>query len=222
MAEEEGRPADLERLRPLPRISVHAFCASEQLHRVMERLGQDRRMAKVNLRITSGGTDAAANMFSAAPTPNLIILKRMQSRATARRTRAAGGSLRSLPPASSSLAGTTTSCSTRDDPERHFRILVGPVSMRICSVPSPRSSSIPMRSARPFYRFHRRKGRRWFLYHCHNCAFGFLAVCDETIWRIWIWPMAPPISISIRIRRRALLRRSMRPRGWTRFFSTVF
>lgn len=75
MAEEQGRPADLERLRPLPRISVHAFCASEQLHRVMERLGQDRRMAKVNLRITSGGTDAAANMFSAAPTPNLIILE---------------------------------------------------------------------------------------------------------------------------------------------------
>lgn len=73
--EEQGRPADLEALRPLPRISVHAFCETETMHRVMERLGQDRRMAKVNMRVTSGGTDAAANMFSSAPTPNLIVLE---------------------------------------------------------------------------------------------------------------------------------------------------
>lgn len=67
--------ADLEAMRPLPRISVHAFCESDGLHRVMERLGQDRRMAKVNLRITSGSIDAAVQMFSSAPTPNLIILE---------------------------------------------------------------------------------------------------------------------------------------------------
>ena len=75
VAEEQSRPADMEALRPLPRISVHAFCETETMHRVMERLGQDRRMAKVNMRVTSGGTDAAANMFSSAPTPNLIVLE---------------------------------------------------------------------------------------------------------------------------------------------------
>ncbi|SIR05862.1 pilus assembly protein CpaE [Rhizobium sp. RU35A] len=69
------RAGDLDQLRPLPRISVHAFCESEALQRVMERLGQDRRMAKVNMRVTSGSTQAAANMFAAAPTPNLIILE---------------------------------------------------------------------------------------------------------------------------------------------------
>ena len=73
--EEHSRPADLEALRPLPRISVHAFCETDTMHRVVERLGQDRRMSKVNLRVTSGSTDAAANMFAAAPTPNLIILE---------------------------------------------------------------------------------------------------------------------------------------------------
>lgn len=73
--EEHSRPADLEALRPLPRISVHAFCETDTMHRVMERLGQDRRMSKVNLRVTSGSTDAAANMFAVAPTPNLIILE---------------------------------------------------------------------------------------------------------------------------------------------------
>lgn len=75
ITEEQTRPADLETLRPLPRISVHAFCETETMHRVIERLGQDRRMAKVNLRVTSGSTDAAANMFSSAPTPNLIVLE---------------------------------------------------------------------------------------------------------------------------------------------------
>ncbi|MGO7541099.1 CpaE family protein [Rhizobium ruizarguesonis] len=74
-AEEAVRMADLENMRPLPRISVHAFCESEALQRVMERCANDRRVAKVSMRVTSGGTAAAANMFSGAPTPNLIILE---------------------------------------------------------------------------------------------------------------------------------------------------
>lgn len=69
------QPGDLEQVRPLPRISIHAFCESEATQRMMERCGQDRRMAKVSLRINSGGIDAAANMFATVPTPNLIILE---------------------------------------------------------------------------------------------------------------------------------------------------
>ncbi|MBB3592932.1 pilus assembly protein CpaE [Rhizobium sp. BK529] len=74
-AEEAVRMGELENMRPLPRISVHAFCESEGLQRVMERCASDRRLSKVTMRITSGGTAAAANMFSNAPTPNLIILE---------------------------------------------------------------------------------------------------------------------------------------------------
>ncbi len=74
-AEEAIRMGELEHMRPLPRISVHAFCESEGLQQVMERCANDRRMSKVSLRITSGGTAAAANMFASAPTPNLIILE---------------------------------------------------------------------------------------------------------------------------------------------------
>ncbi|RYC09771.1 AAA family ATPase [Ciceribacter ferrooxidans] len=66
---------DLELLRPLPRISVHAFCVAESTRGVMEKCGQDRRMAKVSLRITSGNIAAAAAMFASTPTPNLIILE---------------------------------------------------------------------------------------------------------------------------------------------------
>ena len=70
----QGR-GDFERIRPLPRISVHAFFESEGLAKTMERCSQDRRMAKVNLRINSGGVSAAANMFAGSPTPNLLILE---------------------------------------------------------------------------------------------------------------------------------------------------
>jgi pilus assembly protein CpaE len=79
--EDAPRAVDLDNLRPLPRISVHAFCESEELLKVMERCGNDRRMSKVSLRVTSGGTAAAANMFASTPTPNLIIL---ETRANAR------------------------------------------------------------------------------------------------------------------------------------------
>ena len=76
---EQAEPApergDFDRIRPLPRISVHAFVESEGLAKTMERCSQDRRMAKVNLRITSGGVSAAANMFAGSPTPNLLILE---------------------------------------------------------------------------------------------------------------------------------------------------
>jgi pilus assembly protein CpaE len=72
---EQPSTGDLEAVRPLPRISIHAFCESEALQRMIEKMGRDRRMSKVNLRMTSGSTHAAANMFSSTPTPNLIILE---------------------------------------------------------------------------------------------------------------------------------------------------
>ncbi len=72
---EADRPGDFDSLRPLPRISIHAFCESDAMQRMMDRIGRDRRMAKVNLRVTIGSTSAAANMFASAPTPNLIVLE---------------------------------------------------------------------------------------------------------------------------------------------------
>lgn len=71
----DARPGDLDQLRPLPRISIHAFCETDAMQRLMERCGQDRRMAKVSLRITGGSVAAAANMFASVSTPNLIILE---------------------------------------------------------------------------------------------------------------------------------------------------
>lgn len=73
--EVETARGDFDRIRPLPRISVHAFYETEGLAKTMERCGEDRRMAKVNLRVNSGGVSAATNMFASSPTPNLLILE---------------------------------------------------------------------------------------------------------------------------------------------------
>jgi pilus assembly protein CpaE len=73
--EEVHVPSDMDGLRPLPRISVHAFCESDGVLKMIERLGADRRMSKVSLRITNGEIEAAAAMFTSSPTPNLIILE---------------------------------------------------------------------------------------------------------------------------------------------------
>ena len=75
-AEEHTTDAfDLDQIRPLPRISIHAFCETEEMLRLMERTARDRRMAKVTFKVNSGSIAAAANMFASVATPNLIILE---------------------------------------------------------------------------------------------------------------------------------------------------
>lgn len=71
--------SDVERIRPLPRISIHAFCETDSLAQTLDRCTQDRRMAKVHARINSGGVQAAANMYTGSSTPNLLILETSQN-----------------------------------------------------------------------------------------------------------------------------------------------
>lgn len=70
-----GKRNELEQMRPLPRISIQAFCESEDLMHVMNGLADDRRMARVHFRTVSGNIETATNMFASSPTPNLIILE---------------------------------------------------------------------------------------------------------------------------------------------------
>ncbi|MCR9137129.1 MAG: AAA family ATPase [Alphaproteobacteria bacterium] len=69
------RRSELEQMRPLPRISIQAFCESDDLLEVMNSLADDRRMARVHFRTASGNIETASNMFASSPTPNLIILE---------------------------------------------------------------------------------------------------------------------------------------------------
>ncbi|MGI6854077.1 AAA family ATPase [Mesorhizobium sp. 1B3] len=67
--------AVLQSLRPVPRISIQAFCESESVADPIGRAAGDRRMSKTHLKVHMGGVAAAIDYYQTAPTPNLVILE---------------------------------------------------------------------------------------------------------------------------------------------------
>jgi pilus assembly protein CpaE len=67
--------AAMQSLRPIPRISIQAFCETEGVAHPIERAGEDRRMAKAHLKVHMGGIPTAIEFYQSAPTPNLILLE---------------------------------------------------------------------------------------------------------------------------------------------------
>ncbi|MBC8129835.1 MAG: AAA family ATPase [Rhizobiaceae bacterium] len=65
----------MDAVRPIPRISIQAFCESEGVARPIERAAEDRRMSKAHVRVHMGGIRAAIDHYASAPTPNLVILE---------------------------------------------------------------------------------------------------------------------------------------------------
>lgn len=65
----------IDQFRPLPRISIQAFCETEGVARPIERSADDRRMAKTHLKVHMGGLETALELYQSAPTPNLILLE---------------------------------------------------------------------------------------------------------------------------------------------------
>lgn len=61
--------------RPVPRISIHAFCESPDAGAVIQRAGQDRRLAKAHLTVHMGGVFGAVEYFQDASTPNVIMVE---------------------------------------------------------------------------------------------------------------------------------------------------
>ena len=69
----QGDIAAMQTLRPVPRISIQAFCETEGVAGPIERAADDRRMAKSHLKVHMGGITTAIEFYQSAPTPNLII-----------------------------------------------------------------------------------------------------------------------------------------------------
>jgi len=65
--------------RPVPRISIHAFCESPDTGAVIQRAGQDRRLAKAHLTVHMGGVFGAVEYFSDSSTPNVIMVETRES-----------------------------------------------------------------------------------------------------------------------------------------------
>ena len=62
-------------VRPVPRISIQAFCESSDLAAAIEAAAGDRRMARAHVKVHAGGIAAAGEFYRAAATPNLIIVE---------------------------------------------------------------------------------------------------------------------------------------------------
>ncbi len=62
-------------VRPVPRISIQAFCESPELIAAIEGAARDRRMSRAHVKVQTGGIVAAAGFYQSAATPNLIIVE---------------------------------------------------------------------------------------------------------------------------------------------------
>jgi pilus assembly protein CpaE len=67
-------PAD-DYIAPAPRVSVQAFCETEQTATAVRSAGEDRRLGKAHLSVQMGGVAAAIETYHTVPTPNVIILE---------------------------------------------------------------------------------------------------------------------------------------------------
>lgn len=74
-------PAPSDRARPLPRISIQAFCESPALADAVQAASEDRRLSKAHVTIQMGGAPAAIAHYQENPTPNLILLESQRPRA---------------------------------------------------------------------------------------------------------------------------------------------
>lgn len=62
-------------VRPVPRISIQAFCESPDLISMIETAAGDRRMARAHINVHMGAIAEATEFFQSAATPNLIVLE---------------------------------------------------------------------------------------------------------------------------------------------------
>ncbi|MFT3809930.1 MAG: AAA family ATPase [Micropepsaceae bacterium] len=61
--------------RPVPRITIAAFCENPETGAVIQRAALDRRLSKTHVSVHMGGATAAAEHYGDSATPNLIIVE---------------------------------------------------------------------------------------------------------------------------------------------------
>src|SRR6185295_14368121 len=63
------------RARPIPRVSIQAFCENGATAEIIQIAAEDRRLAKAHVSVHMGGVEAAVAHYQQNPTPNLIIIE---------------------------------------------------------------------------------------------------------------------------------------------------
>ena len=72
--------ADSDRARPVPRISIQAFCEDSHTAEAVQVAAEDRRLSKAHVSAHMGGVAAAVAHYQEAPTPNLIVIESRQDK----------------------------------------------------------------------------------------------------------------------------------------------
>jgi pilus assembly protein CpaE len=62
-------------IAPVPRVSIQAFCETQEIAQIIQRAVGDRRMEKAHSKVQMGGASAAVEAYRTAPTPNVIVLE---------------------------------------------------------------------------------------------------------------------------------------------------
>jgi pilus assembly protein CpaE len=75
-----GAEFPAERARPIPRISIQAFCENADMADAVQAAAEDRRLSKAHVSIHMGGVVAAVAHYADSPTPNLIIVESSMAR----------------------------------------------------------------------------------------------------------------------------------------------
>jgi pilus assembly protein CpaE len=71
-----GAPgSETEMIAPVPRISIQAFCETQEVAQIVQKAVDDRRMEKAHVKVHMGGATAAVEAYRTAPTPNIIVLE---------------------------------------------------------------------------------------------------------------------------------------------------
>lgn len=64
--------------QPVPRVTIHAACERPEIADLVSGITADRRMARAEVTVESGGIDAAVLRFAAQASPNLLIIDTQQ------------------------------------------------------------------------------------------------------------------------------------------------
>ena len=74
LSQENLHPQQID-ARPVPRITIQAFCDTPEIAGTIEMAATDRRMARAHVKVHTGGLGAAVEFYAAAPTPNLVLVE---------------------------------------------------------------------------------------------------------------------------------------------------
>lgn len=69
-----------ERARPIPRISIQAFCEQPHTAQTAQTISEDRRLTKAHVSVHMGGIYAAIAHYQENPSPNLIVIESLLDR----------------------------------------------------------------------------------------------------------------------------------------------